>query len=109
MFVVMGYYNSVQQPPGTILLFQGCVSITYGVNNKIVKYHRYFKNVVTRPEIATAPPTTLAQPTTPPPTNDESMPPSPVRRRSARKSTQPKKRVCCSPFLNTDSVWANPL
>src|SRR5277367_5970062 len=106
MFVVMGYYNSVQQPPGTILLFQGCVSITYGVNNKIVKYHRYFKNAVTRPEITTAPPTA----TPPSTTSNESIPPPPARRKSSRKSRPPKNRVCCcSPFLNNDLVWANPM
>src|SRR5277367_6470289 len=102
MFAVINYYNNNPQPPGTILLFQDWVSVIYGLEHTIVRYERYSKNTVSRPE---QPP--------PPPPSEECAPP----RRSGRKTRPPKKyspdcsppKKLCSPFVNNDPVWANPL
>src|SRR5277367_4577267 len=102
MFAVVNYYNTIPQPPGTIILFQDWVSFTYGAEEDIVRYERYSKNTVSRPG---------QQP--PPPPSEKCAPP---HRRSARKTRTPKKYVpdcsppkkVCSPFLDNDPVWANP-
>jgi len=77
MLAIIRYYNSIPQPPGTVLVFHDWLSITYGVN-RIIKAQRYYKNVVSKPEIVVPEPPAVC-------------------RRSARKSNQPKKYACCSP------------
>src|SRR5277367_1511298 len=97
MFGVISHYNNNPQPPGTILVFQDLVTFYYGPEHNIVKYERFSKNTVSRP--------------------DRPLPPAPPPRRSGRKTRPPKKysdcytppqKMCC-PFINTDPVWANPL
>src|SRR5277367_574702 len=84
MFAVINYYNTIPQPPGTIILFQDWVSFTYGAEHNIVRYERFSKNVVSRPG---------TQPPLPPP--EECAPPC---RRSGRKTRIPNKYIPdCSP------------
>src|SRR5277367_1064688 len=82
MLAIIRYYNSIPQPPGTVLVFHDWLSITYGVNNKIIKAQRCFKNVVSRPEIVVPPPPECVVPE-----------PPVVCRRSGRKTKTSKKYI----------------
>ena len=82
MLAIIKYYNSIPQPPGTALVFHDWLSITYGVNNRIIKAQRHFKNIVSRPEIVVPPSPECVVPE-----------PSVVCRRSGRKTKTPKKYI----------------